>query len=123
MASRPRNINHSFSMASPNQSATIPSHQRKNMARRGDITLVTVWINSRFDGMRAIMCGNTCCHPLARLNRHRKGCFVTRFIAPVHHRQPQRFSTLSGECQTNQAAPIFRHEIDRIRGCIFGHNA
>ena len=117
-----RNINRCLGMTSPNKHPACPRTQRKHMTWCHDIMPSRVRINGNRHRTRTVRCRNPGGHTCFCLNRHGKGRFVTRAVMGTHHCKPQFVAPLVLKGQTDQPAPVGRHEVDGIRSCHLGGN-
>ena len=110
-----RYVDRRFRMPGAHQHATVSRDEREHMSRRHDIRRALRGIDRHRHRMRAVMCRDARRDTLARLDRHGEGCLMTRLVRRRHELQVELLRAFARQRETNQATPVFRHEIDGFR--------
>ena len=118
----PRDVDRGFGMAGADQDAAGPRDQRKDMARGNDRFGIVGGIDRHRDGARAVGGADPGRNPLLGLDRHREGGLVAAAVGPRHRLEPELVGAVLAEREADEAAPVARHEIDRVRGRHLGRN-
>src|SRR5439155_6972871 len=89
--------------------------QREDVTGLHEVAAVLRRIDRDLDRARAVVRGDAGRDPFAGLDGDGEGGAVGRLVAIGHHPQPEVVATLAGEAEADEAAPLLRHERDRLR--------
>ena len=113
---QPRHVDRRLGMAGADQHAAVARLQREDMAGGDDIVLAAGAVDRHRHGARAVGGADPGGHALARLDRGGEGGFIGTAVVGAHHVEAQLLDPVAGHRQTDQAAAIFGHEVDRVGG-------
>ena len=115
-----REIHGSFGLAGADEDAAIARAQRKNMAGTREILRLRLWIDGGKDGNGAVGSADAGGDTDARVNCFRERGAVDGGVDRRHEREVELVAALFRERQADQAAAEFGHEVDGVRGDLFG---
>jgi hypothetical protein len=95
-------------------------HDREHVARLHDVLGAHVVRDRRGDRVRTVGGRDARRHAFGRFDADREGGAVLRAVAVGHQRQVQLLAAFLRQRQTNQAAAVLGHEVDRFRRDEFG---
>ena len=114
-----RQIAARFGVTGTHQHAAFLRAQRKDMSRLHQIALARVRTHRRAHRGGAIGRRNAGGHTFGGLDGNGEIGAQRRTVVRHHQRQVKLAATIFGQRQTNQSAPVARHEIDRFGGGVF----
>ena len=89
--------------------------QREHVTGLHEVPAVLRGIDRDLDRARAVLRGDAGRDPFARLDGDGERGAVRRLVALGHHPEPELVAALAGEAETDETAPLLRHERDRLR--------
>ena len=121
-AREPRQIAAGLGVPGARQHAAGLRHQREYVSRLAQILGPRVGRHRGTDGVRTVVRRYSRGHALRRLDRHREIGPVQSVGVAHHERQAQLAAAITRQCQTDQAAPVARHEIHVLGTDTFGRH-
>jgi len=112
----------SFRVAGAHEHAARLGHDREHVARLHDLLGTRVVRDRGRDRMRAVGCRDPGRHAFGGFDADRERGAVLRAVAVRHQRQLQLLAAFLRQRQTNEAAAVLGHEVDRFRRDEFGGN-
>ena len=118
-----RQIDRALGLARAHQHAAAPRAQREDVAGRDQVVgpasraTATRMVSARSRAEMPVV------DPAARVDADRERRVRGEPVVGRHHRQPELRDALLGQRQADEAAPVARHEVDRLgRDQIGGHH-
>ena len=115
IARQPRQIAAGFGMPRPPQDAAGLGNDRKDMARLNDVLRTRIGACRNLDRARPVGGGNARGNAARGFDGNREAGLVPGAVVVDHQRQLEKLAALPGQGQADQAAGVFRHEIDVFR--------
>ena len=112
---QPREIHGRFRMTRAPQHAAVLGAQRKDVPRLDQIVRRRFRIRDRLDRRRPIVRADPRRHAARRIDRDGEIRAIHLPVLRHHPLQPELLRPLVRDRHTDQAAPVHRHEIDRLR--------
>jgi hypothetical protein len=103
----------------PHQHSALARAQREHVPGTRQIRRLGRGIDRHLNRARAVVRRNSGRHSLARVDRLAKRRAVLRRVLRGHRTDVQMLEPLLGHSQADQAAPIFRHEVDGFGSNFF----
>ena len=119
-AGEPRDIDRSLGVAGADHHAAVLSDQREDVPGGDDVVAAIIVVDGNRDGAGAVGGRDAGGDALARLDGDGEGRLVLRLVLLGHRLQAEIVHPLPGHRQTNEPAPVLRHEIDDVRARLFG---
>ena len=115
-AGEPRQVDGSLGLAGALEHAAAAGAQREDVARLHEVRGLRGRVDRNLDRPGAVLCGDPGGDALARLDRDGEGGPERRLVLVGHLAQAELVATLLGQAQTDEAARVRDHEVDRVGG-------
>ena len=121
-AGEPRQVDRGLGLAGAREDAAGLRAQREHVARPGEVPGLGRRVDRREHGARPVGGRDAGGDALARLDRHAEGGPEAGVVLLVahHQRDAQLVEPLAGHRQADEAAPVARHEVDRLGRDLLG---
>ncbi len=117
---RPGDVHGGFGLTRPLQDAAVSSLEGKDVSRAGKVGGGCPGIDGDFDRVGAVLGGNAGGDTVLGVDGNRESGLETGGVLGDHQREVQLLDPFSGQGKTDQAPPVFSHEIDDVRRDFFG---
>ena len=111
---QPRHIDCRFGMSRADKNATVARDQWKDVAGRDNIISALAGINRHRNCPRTIRRRNARRHAFARFDRRGERSLMPCSVRAAHQLETELVNARLRHGQTDQPAPVRRHEIDRV---------
>jgi hypothetical protein len=115
-ASQPRDVDRRFGVAGAHQCAAITRHQREDVAGGNEIIRALGRVDRNGDRARPVCRRDAGGDAFLRLDRDGEGGLHRFLVVAAHRFEPEQVDAFLGEREADEAAPVHRHEVDRLRG-------
>ena len=114
-AREPREVDGRLRLARSLEHAAAARAQREDVSRLDERVGTVRRVDGDLDRPRAVVGRDARGDSLARLDRDRERGAERRLVVLGHHPQPELVAAVLGQAETDQAAPLLRHEVDGLR--------
>ena len=115
-----REIDRGFGLSGADQHSTFAGAKRKRVAGTREIVRTSGGIDGDFDGLRAIVGGDSGGHAVVRVDGLGEGGAEVGGVLGRHGTQAKVVEPLLGHGETDQAASVLGHEVDGFGRDLFG---